>query len=244
MNQKNCRAISMAVIAAMLSACAVPPQGGAGQASGAGANSVEDPCSVGQSAAAGAAVGALLGALVDGKRGAVRGAALGGVAAAAGCYAVNVRSRQTKTALQANNDYVRARGSLPREPVVVAYSPSLNGQVVTRGRPFTVNSTVELVDGSTQRVDEVREEIVVFDPAGQEIKSGSKQMASTNRGGGRFENSFELTLPKGVSQGTYGVKTNLYVNGRLASSRDMRAQLVWDGSEGRFVADDARLAMR
>ena len=230
------RAVATAVISAMLSACAVPPQNGNMSSTGQMSDADQDPCSVGQSAVAGAAVGALLGALVDGKRGAARGAALGGVTAAVGCYAVNVRSRQTKTAAQANNDYVRSRGHLPRDPAVVAYTPSLSTRVAERGRPFTVNSTVELVDGSSQRVEEVREELVLTDPHGEPIKSGTKQMASTNRGSGRFENSFELTLPPGVSQGVYGVKTNLYVNGRLATSRDLRAQLVWNGSTATLVA--------
>jgi len=239
------RAVATALISALLSACAVPPQGGTnglaspngdGTFAGSGNNASQDPCSVAQSAVAGVAVGALLGALVDGKRGAKRGAALGGVTAAVGCYAVNVRSRQTKTAVQANNDYVRVRGRLPRDPAVVAYTPTLSAPVVERGRPFTVNSSVELVDGSNQRVDEVREELLLTGPSGEPIKSGTKQMASTNRGSGRFENSFELTLPNGVSQGVYGVKTNLYVNGRLATSRDLRAQLVWNGSTATLVA--------
>lgn len=227
------KTIAAVLAGAVLAGCATQPQYGGAPHAGAGN---DDPCSVGSSAVAGAAFGALLGAMVDGKRGAARGAAIGGLASAAGCYAINVHSRQTKTAAQANNDYIRARGSLPRDPVVVAYSPRLSGPVAQRGKPFTVSSVVELVDGSVQAVDEVREELVVSDTHGEPIKHGSKAMASSNRGSGRFENSFELTLPSGVSQGVYGVRTNLYVNGRLAASRDLHTQLVWDGVGARLLA--------
>ncbi|MEW6025028.1 MAG: hypothetical protein AB1807_23130 [Pseudomonadota bacterium] len=234
------RFVAGALIATLAAGCATQPgqpnQQYAGNAPANSANANDDPCSVGGSALAGAAVGALLGALVDGKRGAVRGAALGGVTGAAGCVAINARSRQTKSAAQADQEYLRARGRMPREPEVVAYTPVLNSAVVKRGQPFMVSSTVELVNGSTRRVEEVREEIVVLDPSGAPFKQGSKAVASTNRSSGRFENSFELTLPQGVSQGMYGLKTNLYVNGRLAASRDLRTQLVWNGVEGRLVA--------
>ena len=236
------RLVAGALIATLAGGCAVQPQqqqqqrGAPVNAGNAGTAANEDPCSVGGSALAGAAVGALLGALVDGKRGAVRGAALGGVTGAVGCVAINAQSRQTKSAAQADQDYLRAHRRLPREPEVVAYTPVLDNPVIKRGQPFKVSSTVELVNGSARRVEEVREEIVVLDPSGSPFTQGTKDVASTNRSGGRFENSFELTLPKGVSQGVYGLKTNLYVNGRLAATRDLRTQLVWNGVEGRLVA--------
>ncbi|OYO32240.1 hypothetical protein [Janthinobacterium sp. PC23-8] len=250
MNKTTLRAAAALTITAMLAGCATAPgnpngvrqdtptlQGG--QAPQAATS--DDPCSVGATAAAGAAVGALLGALVSGKNGALKGAAIGGGLAAAGCLAINVNSRQTKTAAQADRDYIRARGALPREPQVVSYTPQVSAATVKRGQPFKVNSVVELVNGSAQSVTDVREELVVFDPQGQPFKSGSKSLASSNSTGGRFENSFELTLPAGVSQGVYGVKTNLYVNGKLAATRDLRTQLVILDVE---TGANAQLALR
>jgi len=242
MKQQINRIVAGSLAAVLAAGCATQPYpgqnvGGAPANTPANASAAnQDPCSVGSSALAGAAVGALLGALVDGKRGAVRGAALGGVTGAVGCVAINAQSRQTKSAAQADQDYLRAHRRLPREPEVVAYTPVLDNPVIKRGQPFKVSSTVELVNGSARRVEEVREEIVVLDPSGSPFTQGTKDVASTNRSGGRFENSFELTLPKGVSQGVYGLKTNLYVNGRLAATRDLRTQLVWNGVEGRLVA--------
>jgi len=234
MNKTTLRAAAALTITAMLAGCATAPGNPNGVRqdtpySQDGQNpqaANDDPCSVGATAAAGAAVGALLGGLISGKSGIVKGAAIGGGLAAAGCLAINVNSRQTKTAAQADRDYIRARGALPREPQVVSYTPQVSAATVKRGQPFKVNSVVELVNGSAQNVNDVREELVVLDPQGQPFKSGSKSLASNNKTGGRFENSFELTLPAGVSQGVYGVKTNLYVNGKLAATRDLRTQLV------------------
>jgi len=240
LNHTTLRAVAALTIAAMLAGCAtatMQPNGvrqdGSYTQGGAQAATDQDPCSVGTSAAAGAAVGALLGALAGGKNGALKGAA-------AGCLAINVNSRQTKTAAQADRDYIRARGALPREPQVVSYTPQLSASTVKRGQPFKVTSVVELVNGSAQSVNDVREELVVLDPQGQPFKSGSKALASSNKSGGRFENSFELTLPAGVSQGVYGVKTNLYVNGKLAATRDLRTQLVMLDADGAA----AQLALR
>ena len=235
MNKTTLRAAAALTLTAMLAGCATAPGNPNGmrqdtQSPQGGQNPQAatdgDPCSVGATAAAGAAVGALLGGLISGKKGLLKGAAIGGGLAAAGCLAINVNSRQTKTAAQADRDYIRTRGALPREPQVVSYTPQVSSPTVKRGQPFKVTSVVELVNGSAQNVNDVREELVVLDPQGQPFKSGSKSLASNNKTGGRFENSFELTLPPGVSQGVYGVKTNLYVNGKLAATRDLRTQLV------------------
>lgn len=217
-------------IAALLGACATPSgQGGPG-----GATAEDDPCSVGKSALAGALAGAVLGALINGKKGAGQGALAGGAVGAAACVAINYKSRQTKSAAQADADYLKARGALPSEPVVVSYSPQLAATSVQRGQPMKVNSSLELVNGTSQPVREVREELAIFNPDGTAFKSGSKPFSANSAG--RYENSFEVKLPEGVSQGVYALKTNVYVNGKLAATRDLRTQVVWDGSAGLLVA--------
>ena len=186
---KHHKRLVSVVILCLLTGCAVPPQNGAtpGDASA----STRDPCSVGTTAVAGAAVGALLGALAGGKKGAVIGAAAGGVIGGVGCYAVNVRSRQVKTAAQSDRDYVATRGALPPEPQVVTYNVLVSDHVV-RGKPFTVNTQVELVNGRYQKINEVDEQIILLDPNGQPFKNGTKPLESKNASGGRFENSFEF----------------------------------------------------
>jgi hypothetical protein len=217
------------VTAALLAGCASPP-GSQDTAAG----GTQDPCSVGTGAAAGAAVGALLGAITGDRGTAVRGAVLGGAAGALLCVAVNYQSRQTKSANQADRDYQQVRGHLPPEPQLVAYTPTLAPPVVQRGRPVKVNSTLELVNGSREPVSSVREEIVVQDPQGQPLRTGSKPF--TAAAAGRYENSFEVTLPPSAPQGVYGMKTQVYVNDRLTASRDLQTRLVWDGHAATVLA--------
>lgn len=220
--------------AALLGACAAPRGqvgSGAGQTS---ETTVEDSCNVGMSAVAGAVAGALLGALMNGSKGAGEGALAGGAMGAAACVAVSYKSSQTKSAVQAGADYQKARGALPTEPVIVSYSAQLSANSVKRGQPMKVTSSLEMVDGTIQPVREVREELAIFNPDGTVFKSGSKPFNASTAG--RYENSFEVKLPEGAPQGVYALKTNVYVNGKLAATRDLRTQVVWDGNVGMVVA--------
>lgn len=223
------QALTGALAASLLLGCASPAGG-----PDPGQGGSEDPCSVGTGAAAGAAIGALIGAMTGDRKTAAKGAVLGGAAGALLCVAVNVNSRQTKPATQVDRDYERTRGRLPQEPQLVTYQPVVSPPVVQRGRPVRVNSTLELVNGSQQPVSSVREEIVVYSQDGQPIKSGGKPFAAASAG--RFENSFEVTLPQSAPQGVYALKTNVFVNDRLAASRDLQTRLVWDGREALVVA--------
>jgi hypothetical protein len=183
----------------------------------------EDPCNVGQSALAGAAIGALFGGVAKGGKGALKGALAGGAIGAVGCLAINANSRQTRTAAQVDQAYIQAHNRLPADPQVVAYTPSI-ASTARRGQPVRVNSTVELVNGSQNKVTEVREELQVFDQSGKQFLGGQKPL--TNNSGGRFENSFVMTLPPSASQGTYTMKTTLYVNGKVSATRNLQTQLV------------------
>lgn len=226
------RSVALLSAAVILAGCVNAPRNNPNPTtSGAG----EDPCSVASSALVGAGVGLLLGAMTGGKRGALKGGAIGGAVGAVACVAVNVQSRQTKTAAQVDHDYRMQRGALSPEPSVVTYQSQVNTTSVQRGQPFQVNSVVELANGSLEQVRSVREELVVFTPDGSPIKAPTSKpfIVST---AGRFENSFELKLPPGLSQGTYNLKTQLFVNDKPAATRDLRTQVVWNGTQATVVA--------
>jgi len=226
MQNKSKKLIALALVTSFVGGCAVPPQQGDmyRDASNTHPKSVDvDPCSVGQSALAGAAIGALFGGIAKGGKGALKGALAGGAIGAAGCLAINANSRQTRTAAQVDQAYIQAHSRLPADPQVIAYTPSI-ASTVQRGQPVRVNSTVELVNGSQNKVTEVREELQVFDQSGKQFLGGQKPL--TNNSGGRFENSFVMTLPQSVSQGTYTMKTTLYVNGKVSATRNLQTQLV------------------
>jgi len=225
MQNNSKKLIAAALVASLVGGCAVPPQQGGvyRDASTTSPQTDQDPCSVGQSAVAGAALGALIGGLAKGRNGALKGALAGGAIGAVGCLAINANSRQTRTAAQVDQDYIQAHRRLPADPQVVAYMPSIAG-TAQRGQPVQVNSTVELVNGSQTRVTEVREELQVFDQSGKQFAGKQKPLVNTS--GGRFENSFVMTLPESASQGRYTMKTTLYVNGKVAAVRNLQTQLV------------------
>lgn len=227
MQNKSKKLIVLALVTSFIGGCAVPPQQGDTtyrDASNMHPKAVDqDPCSVGQSAMAGAALGALLGGITKGGKGALKGALAGGAIGAVGCLAINANSRQTRTAAQVDQAYIQAHSRLPADPQVVDYSPTI-ASTVQRGQPVKVNSTVELVNGSQNKVTEVREELQVFDQSGKQFLNGQKPL--TNNTGGRFENSFTMTLPDSASQGIYTMKSTLYVNGKLSATRNLQTQLV------------------
>lgn len=225
MQNNSKRLIASTLVATLLVGCAVPPQQGGAyrDASTPPQAADQDPCSVGQSAAAGAALGALIGGLANGRKGALKGALAGSAIGAVGCLAINANSRQTRTAAQVDQAYIQAHNRLPADPQVVTYMPTIAG-TAQRGQPVQVKSTVELVNGSQNRVTEVREELQVFDQSGKQF--AGKQKPLVNRSGGRFENTFVMTLPESASQGTYTMRTTLYVNGRVTATRNLQTQLV------------------
>lgn len=244
MNTCFSRTVAVSLSAALAASCATGPGGGFGDFGGLAGparparGQAQDPCNVGAAAALGATAGGVLGALQNNRnrtsKNVARGVLVGGAVAALGCIAVNSYTRQTKSAAQVEKEYVQARGRLPAEPQVLSYQPRLANSVVQRGQPIHVKSVVELVPGANRPITQVREELVVFNQDGEPFKTGSKPLVINS--GGRFENTFELTLPKAASQGRYALQTNLYVNGRQAASRRLDTQLVWDGSQARLLA--------
>ena len=196
----------------LLSGCASTGSGG----------SDADPCNL----LVGAIIGGLSGALLDrNKRG--RGAVIGAAAGAVACVAVNAVSRQTRTASQVEEDYKRANsGRLPpSDPVVQSYSINLDpGTRVRAGEKFQVVSNMVVVSGAAQPVTEVKETLALVSPDGK-TRSAEKR-ANDRAGSGAYENRFTLTLPEGVSAGTYPIKTQLYVNGRQVGERAQNLSIV------------------
>lgn len=172
------------------------------------------------------AVGAVIGGALAGGKNTVKGAAVGAAVGALACMAINVHSRQVKEAQAVETDYRRSNaGRLPAQPRVLAYQTKLApGRAVPAGESVTVSSNIEVVAGQTQPIREVKEELVLLDTAGKEFRRSSKVVGQD--GSGQYENTFNFKFPKGVSQGVYGVKTALYVNGEKASERSNRVQLV------------------
>jgi len=200
-----------------LSACATTGSGGGGaSASGDGEC---NPWVTG-------AVGAVIGGVLAGGKNTVKGAAAGAAIGALGCLAINAHSRQVKDAQVVERDYRNGNaGQLPAQPQVLTYQTQVEpGRAVPAGENVTISSNIAVVAGQSQPIREVKEELVLVDTAGKEFRRSSKVVGEN--GSGQYENSFNFKFPKGVSQGVYGVKTALYVNGEKTRETSNRVQLV------------------
>lgn len=194
--------------------CATPGQ------SGLGADSTVMKCGLM------AAGGAVLGGLVDGKRCVLRGAALG----LGACAVMEVVSSRTRTAGEVEKSYRSGnRNALPASAKLVSYASNVSprGQIIS-GNPVKVQSTIRAVSGTGESIREIREVLVAYAPDGKEFKRGEK-VVDTTGGSGEFSNSFTLRLPQGAPEGNYRLQTDIYLNGKLASTNNANFSLVQAG---------------
>lgn len=172
-------------------------------------------------------LGATAGALVDGERGAYVGTAAG----IAACFVINAQSRRTRSAQEVEADYRARHAELPVQPEVVRYDTRLSAPNVRRGEPLKIVSDIEAVDGRNAPVQQVKEQIRIYEPGkSQPFKTGEK-VASTTSGSGGYENTFTITFPASMPQGRYAIETDLYVNGERAERGTQQIQVVFDGKD-------------
>lgn len=171
-------------------------------------------------------LGAGAGALVEGERGAYVGAAAG----IAACFVINAHSKRTRTAAEVESDYRARHAQLPAAPEVVRYDTALSAPNVRRGEPLRIVSTIEAVQGRNAPIQEVKEQIRIYEPgSSQPFKNGEK-IASAGGGGG-YENTFTITFPSGMPQGRYAIETDLYVNGERTDRGTQQIQVVFNGQQ-------------
>lgn len=167
--------------------------------------------------------GALLGAAVSGSKGAVKGALVG----LAACAVVEIASRQTKSSTAVDEQYrSNNRNQLPQTAKIDAYSTSVSPNGVAKaGDAIRVQSTIRAVSGVKEPVTEVKEQLVVYAPSGEEFKRGEKKV-NEGAGSGEYENAFTLRLPQGAPQGVYKIRTQLFLNGKPASASESSVQIA------------------
>jgi len=167
--------------------------------------------------------GALLGAVVGGKNAAVKGAAVG----LAACAAVEIASRQTKSSAAVDEQYRNTnRNQLPQTAKIDAYSMSVTPNGVAKsGDAIRLKSNIRAVSGVRDPVTEVKEQLVVYAPSGEEFKRGEKKV-NDSTGSGEYENTFTLRLPDGAPQGVYKFKTQIFLNGKPASVQESSVQVA------------------
>lgn len=232
------RTAVLALVCAMLASCATPPGGLHAVSAGA---SDDDPCAVGGAAAIGAVLGAVVGRAAASRSNrtaaTAAGAVIGAGAAALGCLTYNRYTQQTRTAQQVNEDYRRINGELPVQPSVVSYKAATDKPTAVRGRDkVTVTSRSVLVDGRSEKIGLVEEEIYAKSPDTGEWKALKAKSSQPGRSAGEYVNSFEFpTLPDQMPVGERAFRTELKVNGKPMANSSMSFNVVFEDGAVRTV---------
>lgn len=119
--------------------------------------------------------------------------------------------------------------NLPDQPVASVYTTTtLPSAVVQPGKKVTIQSDMVVVPGRKQKDTLIEERLSIFDNEDntKELKSLTKAVNEETKRAGRYSNEFSFTLPEGLPQGVYPIKTALLLNGKVAQSANNDIQLV------------------
>lgn len=174
-----------------------------------------------------AVIGAIMGGLLGGDKNRLGGAAIGAGIASLACTAFNYHTAQTKTSHQIQEDYkTQNGGQLPGQLLVTRYETKIApSEQVRPGSKTTLNSYIEVVNTTSGPIPTIEEEVILFDPDGKQITK-SRKVVNQNGDTGAFNTSFSFTLPEGIKQGVYPIKTAVLLNGQQANIGQATLQVV------------------
>jgi len=140
---------------------------------------------------------------------------------------IDYSTEQTKTDEQVSREYEEENGTLPATTTVSSYETTiLPGASVTPGTQVNVQSVIEVVPGQDRATAKVEETLTIYDSEdnSQALKSMTKPAAENS--GGEFKSQFSFTLPEGMPQGIYPIRSTLKLNGEVAGDNAQDLQLV------------------
>lgn len=125
--------------------------------------------------------------------------------------------------------YKTQHDSLPEKPQASVYSTSaLPGSVVQPGKKVVIQSDIVVIPGREQKETLIQERLAIFDNEDntKELKSLTKDVNEGTKRAGHYTNEFTFTLPEGLPQGVYPIKTTLILNGEEKETINNDLQLV------------------
>lgn len=126
-------------------------------------------------------------------------------------------------------DYKKQNDALPEKPVASVYKTStLPGSVVQPGKKVLIQSDIVVVPGRNEPQTLIQEKLAIYDNEDntKELKSLTKDVNEGTKRAGHYTNEFSFTLPEGLPQGIYPIKTTLLLNGEETQSSSADIQLV------------------
>jgi hypothetical protein len=142
---------------------------------------------------------------------------------------VDYQSKKITDEAVVTRQYKAEHDELPEQPIASVYkTTTLPGNVVQPGKKVVIQSDMVVVPGREQKNTLIEEQIVIFDNEDntKELKSLTKIVNEDTKRGGHYANEFSFTLPEGLPQGVYPIKTTLSLNGKTAKASSNDIQLV------------------
>ena len=142
---------------------------------------------------------------------------------------IQYRSIQTSSEEKVKKEYMLTHKALPKEPQVVKYTSSIKpGQIVKAGKEVLVDSELVVIPGTKTEATEIQEQITIYDNENNDksLISLTKPVNKKTRKSGAFKNDFKFTLPIGMPQGVYPIKTLVLLNGKSVNPVSNKMQLV------------------
>ena len=140
---------------------------------------------------------------------------------------IDYSTEQTKTEEQVSREYEEENGALPATTTVSSYQTTiLPGASVAPGTEVRVKSVIAVVPGQDRATARIEETLTIYDSedTSQALKSMTKP--ATQNTGGEFASQFTFTLPEGMPQGIYPIRSTLALNGEVAGDNSQQLQLV------------------
>ncbi len=144
------------------------------------------------------------------------------------------RSERIAKEEEVAEQYKAQNSALPTEPMATEYTTkTLPGSVVEPGKEVIVQSDIVVVPGTKKKTALIEESIIIYDNEDntKELKSFTKPVNETTKRGGRYQNEFSFTLPEGLPQGVYPIKTELLLDGKVVDTSNNDIQLVLQVNE-------------
>lgn len=127
------------------------------------------------------------------------------------------------------SEYKTQHNNLPEKAQASVYNTNtLPGSVVQPGKKVVIQSDIVVIPGREQKETIIQERLAIFDNEdnSKELKSLTKGVNESTRRAGHYTNEFTFTLPEGLPQGVYPIKTTLLLNGEETETIDNHLQLV------------------
>ena len=148
--------------------------------------------------------------------------------------AIDFKSKKTKDDKTVSQEYIKKKKALPNEPTVTQYLSKLApSNVVKIGKQVQVKTLVTVVPSKKTKTALIEEKIEIFDNEDHSkmIKSLVKSVNGKTKAVGSYHNQFTFTLPLGMPQGVYPIRTAVYLNKKRQPEKPHEMQVVLEVME-------------